>query len=508
VKRALFKQDGQTLVHQVAEISIRDQNPQWKEVKEAQKLDNFTGDTTINGIVYFEGLMYLPQSLRQKYILQYHESPLAGHARPEVVYSRLKDNFYFPHMRQEVFKTIGKCVLCRKAKYERHKPYGLLQPNQPPEGPWRTVSMDFIGPLPPSPNIDGVLFEHIMVIVDRLTKYSIFIPMPKGYDAKYTATVFERDVVSKHGIPDSIISDRDTIFTSHFWEELCQMLGIERRLSTAYHPQTDGQTERMNQTLEQYLRIYVNDEQDNWVSLLPNAAFAYNATVQNTTKMSPFFANFGREPQFGIEEGNLLPTEAIVHAEELRSVHKQLSSDITFLNKRMAAQANKKRIVGPILQRGDKVYLWRRNIKTKRASRKLDFLKLGPYKIKNVKGPVNYELELPANSRIHPVFHISLLEPANPETPLDKQNHIEHERTVPEYEVEKVLDHAVIGRQHKYLIKWLGYPTSENTWEPMSHLKNSLQLLWEFHLRNPEHPSPPNLSRQVGRRQKNRKVRG
>jgi hypothetical protein len=141
---------------------------------------------------------------------------------------------------------------------------------------------------------------------------------------------------------------------------------MKTAMSTAYHPQTDGQTERTNQTLEQYLRLYVNDEQDNWASLLDQAALAYNATEQSTIKMSPFYANFGREPRLSFASEGQLPTSASIAAGELQSLHQQLRSDIKFLNKRMAIQANKKRIKGPILKEGDKVYLWRRHIRTKR----------------------------------------------------------------------------------------------------------------------------------------------
>ena len=110
--------------------------------------------------------------------------------------------------------------------------------------------------------------ENIMVAVDRLTKYAIFVPIPRQFTASYLAKVFLKEV-GKFGIPEKIISDRDKIFTSHFWRELCQVLQITQGMSTAYHPQSDGQTERVNQILEQYLRIYVNDEQSNWVQLLP-----------------------------------------------------------------------------------------------------------------------------------------------------------------------------------------------------------------------------------------------
>lgn len=350
--------------------------------------------------------------------------------------------------------------------------------------------MDFVGPLPESTDENGVVYENIMVVVDRLTKYTEFIPLPRHYDAPYLAKIFIRFVVTRHGIPETIISDRDKLFTSHFWEELCQALSINRSLSTAYHPQSDGQTERMNQTLEQYLRLYVNDEQSNWSTLLGQAAFAYNVTKQETIGMTPFYANFGREPRLTADASDYLPTEATMVAGDLHKLHQQLQSDIEFLNKRMSVTANKKRIEGPILKKGDKVYLWRRNIKTKRQSSKLDFLKLGPFEIKDTKGPVNYELQLPKKMRIHPVFHVSLLERADDETPIDDSVEIDDSILPPEYEVENILDHAVSGRSHKYLIKWKDYPPEENTWEPFKNLRNSRQLLLQFHETHPTHSKP------------------
>ena len=219
-------------------------------------------------IYMHEGKIILPPNLEKEWTFKYHEPPLQGHAKAEEVLERLRRNYYFPRMRQKVFTWVRACHLCKKAKYERHKPYGLLQPNRAPERSWQEVSIDFIGPLPPSKDENNVEYENIMVAVDRLTKYAIFVPIPRQFTASYLAKVFLREV-GKFGIPEKIISDRDKIFTSHFWRELCQVLQITQGMSTAYHPQSDGQTERVNQILEQYLRIYVNDEQSNWVQLLP-----------------------------------------------------------------------------------------------------------------------------------------------------------------------------------------------------------------------------------------------
>jgi hypothetical protein len=498
-KHALFKEENGVLVHQIAVMEVNTIED-LGQIRGAQLSAGETQQDSIHvyktfgvemdddGVFRHEGLIWIPPELEKEWILKHHEPPLQGHARPEVVLERLQRNFWFPKMRQKVFNQVRKCNTCRKAKYERHRPYGLLQPNQPPEGAWQVVSMDFIGPLPESRDENGVVYENILVVVDRLTKYAVFVPLPRKYNAPYLAKVFIRHIVTQHGIPERIISDRDKLFTSHFWEELCQALQIKRALSTAYHPQTDGQTERTNQTLEQYLRLYVNDEQDNWSTLLPQAALAYNSTKQETIGMTPFYANFGKEPRLTTDSEGYLPTEAITVAKDMQSLHQQLRSDIEFLNKRMAITANKKRVEGPTLKEGDKVYLWRRNIKTKRASKKLDFLKLGPFKIKSVKGPVNYELYLPKKMRIHPVFHVSLLEKADPETPVDDNVELDPETLDDTYDVEAILAHAGNGRQRKYLVKWTDYPPEENTWEPLKHLQapEVKELLERYHQDHPE----------------------
>ena len=168
----------------------------------------------------------------------------------------------------------------------------------------------------------------------------------------------------------------------------------------------------------------MDDKQSNQSTLLPQAALAYNATKQETIRITPFFTNYRREPRLATDFKGYLPIEVIVAAEDIYYLYQQLQSNIRFLNKRIANQANKKRVTGPTLKKGDRVYLQRRHIKTRRQNSKLDFLKLGLFKIKSTKRPVNYELELPKSIRIHLVFYISLLEKADPDTPLDEYTEI------------------------------------------------------------------------------------
>src|SRR5215472_9360424 len=244
-----------------------------------------------------------------------------------------------------------------------------------------------------------------------MTKMSHFIPCLKSTSAPEFARLFVSYIVKLHGLPDSIVSDRGSIFTSHFWSTLATILKIDPRRSTAFHPQTDGQTERMNQTLETYLRIFCNHEQDDWFDLLPLAEFAYNNASQESTRMSPFYANYGFHPRFLAE---FTPTNVPASddfAAHLYEVHERLVENVKKAQNYQAHYYDPKH--KPIeFQPGDMVWLNSTNISTSRPSKKLDWKCLGPFKVLKRIGLQAYQLELPITMRnIHDTFHVSLLEP-------------------------------------------------------------------------------------------------
>jgi len=175
----------------------------------------------------------------------------------------------------------------------RHAPYGLLQSNEAPDRPWKSICMDLITDLPKSGGHDT-----IMVVIDRLTKMSHFIPCSNDLDAQQFANLFMKEIVRLKGQPHDIITDRGTLFTSDLWTETTEKLGIERRLSTAFHPQTDRQTERTTAILEQYLRAYINYQQEDWGAYLPLVKLAYNNGYQQTITNTPLFANYGTQPEY------------------------------------------------------------------------------------------------------------------------------------------------------------------------------------------------------------------
>jgi hypothetical protein len=265
-------------------------------------------------------------------------------------------------------------------------------------------------------------------------------------------------------------------------------LGTKSKLSTAYHPQTDGQTERLNQVVEQYLRVYVNFQQNNWVDLLPAAQLAYNTTETETTRVTPFFANFGFEADLRQGPDVAVP-RAAVKADQLSSLHAMLKEELEFVRHRMKQYYDKNRLEGPRLARGDKVYLISRNLRTKRPSRKLDFKKLGPFKIDECISQFNYRLALPASMKLRTsVFHISLLEPAPKNARLATEAEAEDEEE--EWDVEEILDSRITKGQLQYLVKWLDFGPEDNSWEPAKHLL-CLEKLQQFHQRNPDRPKNP-----------------
>src|SRR5258705_3624981 len=234
-------------------------------------------------------------------------------------------NYHWPGLRCMVGDYIRSCTSCARTKAMHHKPYGLLKQLPTPGQPWEPISMDFIEQLPAS---EG--FTAILVIVDRLTKQSLFIPTHDTVDAPQLARLFLTHVFSKHGAPGHVTSDRGTEFVSHFFRSLGSLLSMKLHFMSGYHLEGNGQTEQINQVLEQYLWAYTNYQQDNWALLLPLAEFTYNNAMSATTGISPFFMNKGYHPRLLT---NLLApsssSEAQRYVVDLDQLHSQLKASIT-----------------------------------------------------------------------------------------------------------------------------------------------------------------------------------
>lgn len=275
---------------------------------------------------------------------------------------------------------------------------------------------------------------------------------------------------------------------------------MKLHFTSGYHPEGDGQTERTNQTLEQYLRVYCNYQQMNWAELLPLAEFAYNNAPSATTGISPFFANKGYNQNLFVQiECELLSENARDYVVNLDELHTELKNSIAEAQKRYQVSADARRSASPDIKIGDEVYVLAKFIRMTRPSKKLSEKYLGPFKVLGKPGSLSYLVELPQHMRaIHPVFHVSMLEPSSPSTIPGRTSSpplpVEIDGSL-EYEVEEILDSKMSKKKNaplKYLVRWKGYEglPEETTWETAYSLKNANELVADFHTKYPNKPGP------------------
>ncbi|MBW0518907.1 hypothetical protein O181_058622 [Austropuccinia psidii MF-1] len=304
-----------------------------------------------------------------------HDSPMAGHPGQEKTFKLIKRDLYWAGMTQFIKDYVSPCQKCSRNKNIHHKKFGLLKPLQIPSGPWNSLSMDFITELPLSNNSDSIL-----VVVYRFSKMAIFIPAYGAITALELAQIFISHVFSKHELPVSTFSDRGSLFVSSFWTNLCQQLRISIALSTAFHPETDGQTERVNQIPEQYLQMYFSYHQDDWNTWLPLAEFSYNNAEYLSTKKSPFFTIYGRNPSFdSIHISQDSPAGKL--SKKLQSVKKFVKEDLESEIRRFKKYADRNRTIPPNFQPGDNICLASKNINTTRSTKKLAERWPGPFEV-------------------------------------------------------------------------------------------------------------------------------
>ncbi|MBW0519890.1 hypothetical protein O181_059605 [Austropuccinia psidii MF-1] len=356
-------------------------------------------------------------------------------------------------MTQFIKDYVSSCRQCSRNKNINHKKFGLLKPLPIANGPWIFLSIDFITQLPLSNS-----FDSILVIVDRFTNMAVFIPEMSSIASLDLAHCFIRNICSKNGLPSIIVSDRGSFFVSSFLTNLCQQLKISRDLSTAYHPETDGQTERVNQILEKYLCMYVSYHKDDCNTWLPLAEFAYNNSDHSSAKQSLFFTVYARDPKFDsvhitqdTPSGNL--------SKKTQSVQEDVRRELQVAINSFERYSDKSRESPPVFN------------------------------------PGNMYSCLPPQASIHPVFHISLLEPVKTST-IPNWNQeppppiiIEEEE---ELEVSQILDSKIKRGKLWYLVEWevFSQDPERSTWESTKNLKNFPELIKYFHSLYPENPGP------------------
>jgi hypothetical protein len=451
-----------------------------------ESMDLQLGD---DGLWYKGERIAVPVGVRAAVTHMAHDA-WGGHLGHTKTVHAIERFYWWPGLRDWILDWVQTCEHCQRNKSHRNKSQGLLQPLPIPDRRFGSISMDFIVGLPPSPG--AVKNDSVFVIVDRLTKLVEFIPCKTTLDAPDCMDLLMKHWVRHHGLPDSIVSDRDTRFTSKFWEEFLRLYNVTAKRSTAFHPQSDGQTERMNRTLEEMLRHVVTPTMDNWEKMLPSVQFAYNNSVHASTGKTPFMAAYGFEPVTPLTPA--VPLPSVKHpylrdvAEGMKTITAEVQAALLKAQQRQASYANQFR-KERVFAVGDRVLLSTENLRlkgpknSKMQARKLLPKFIGPFKIVRRCGDVAYELELPASLRIHDVFHVSLLQKWYP--------HSRHGAPPPvvllddgslEYEVQKIIDIDLNpqGKPKRMLVRWLGYGHEHDTWEQARHITNCQDLVDEF----------------------------
>ncbi|KAL4580133.1 hypothetical protein LXL04_016314 [Taraxacum kok-saghyz] len=361
--------------------------------------------TIRDDLVYQNGRVYIPDipNLRSRILYEFHASHLGGHAGVAATTKCLSAAFVWPNMKPDVTNYIKEYGIYQTVKYPTRKPYGLLQSLPLPAEVWSDISMDFITHLPPSHGK-----TTMWVIVDRFTKFAHFISLPTHYTAISLATTFLHEIYRLHGIPRSIVSDRDLLFLSQFWKELFKQLGTKLLHSTAYHPQTDGQTEVVNRCLQGYLRSFASDAPRQWHKFLYLVEFWYNTSYHSGIEMTPFQELYGRLVptihHYTTGQSNMASIDTTLA--EHQQLRQQLKSTLTCTRQRMTDVANRKRL-DKHFDVGDLVFLNLHNYRQQSVEQPKRYY--GPFPITERIRDIVYRLQLPPHSKIHLVFHVSLL---------------------------------------------------------------------------------------------------
>ncbi|MBW0537520.1 hypothetical protein O181_077235 [Austropuccinia psidii MF-1] len=336
-----------------------------QELGKSKSVEDYSLDSSSQPLLFKDGVVVLNDPTIQLNILQKrHDSPLGGHPGQEKTLKLVKRDFHWSGMTQFIKDYVSSCQHYSRNKNIHHKNFGFLKPLPITNCPWIHLSMNFITQLPLSNS-----FDSILVIVDRFSKMVVSIPIMSSITSSDLAHLFIKNIFSKNFLPSSIVSDRGSLLVPFFWTNLCQQLKISRDLSTAYHPETDGQTERLNQILEQYLWMYVSYHQDDWNTCLPLAEFAYNNSDHSSTKQSLFSTVYGRGSKF--DSVNITQdTPSGMLSTKIQKVQQDVQRELEVAINRFKRYADKSRVSPPVFNPGELVWLSSMNIKSTRPTKK------------------------------------------------------------------------------------------------------------------------------------------
>ena len=434
----------------------------------------------------------------------YHDSPISAHPGVNKTFLAIRQWFYWYKMIDDIAEYIKSCEACKRSKSKTGKTNGHMIPIPLPDYCWQQITWDLIIFLP---ECNG--FDAIMTIVDRLSKRVRYIATRSNIDSTEIARIFFDELVRHHGFPEKIISDRDTKFTSDFWQTLSKIMGIKLSFTIAHRAQADGQSERQNRTLEDSLRCLVAQNSDQWPALLSTIEFAHNSLPHTSTKLSPFEVDTGRTPRFGlnISNANTNNQDVISFVERKKQILQRATSELQKAQERQKKYYDAKR-TNVAFKSGDFVFLSTKNLNLKHLkeneldaehANKRKFLPrwIGPFKVleRLSETSSNYRLELPPHmSRIHPVFNVELLKKdIESSAKFQGRNIIKNLPVIVDNEGERLYiiqalkDKRKIGRRVQYLVQWSGLPDHESSWEfeaDIKHVSHWRSLLKDFHTKS------------------------
>ena len=423
-----------------------------------------------------------PNELAKGLMETFHDSKTAGHPGTERTYQQVSRDHWWPELRKFIRAYVKGCGVCQQNKAITHPNKPPLHPIDPPQNPdpFKVISVDLIVKLPKSQGYDAIL-----TITDQgSTKAVVLIPCKEEMGTEDLARLYKERAFPYIGLPSKLISDRDVRFTSGLFKEICKQLGIQQNMSSAYHPQTDGESERTNQTVETALRIFGNFRQDDWSEWLPLVQYHLNSHVSNTTRFAPFDLWMGYIPRAHQPDRASIMPEVQKRKEQLFEARKQAQESM-----KRAQQSWVKETQHRPYQKGQRVWLEGKNLKTSHPTAKLRPKRFGPFAVTEVLGPTTYRLELPPTWKIHNAFHGALLSPYH-ETMEHGENFPEPppelvERGL-EYEVGRILKSRRHGRGKalQFLVHWKGYSTAHDSWEPKENI-HAPDLVRQFYEENP-----------------------
>ena len=428
----------------------------------------------------------MPQDadLRQKILQEAHATPYSIHPRASKMYKDLRQYYWWDGMKPEVARFVARCQVCQQVKIEHQRPGGMLQPLPIPEWKWEDISMDFVTGLRTSRGHDA-----IWVIVDRLTKTARFLPIKETWPVSKLVEVFLNQIIRLHGVPKTIVSDRDGRFTSRFWQQVHEALGTRLHFTTAYHPQSDGQSERTIQTLEDMLRSCVLDWGGHWSDHLGLVEFAYNNSWHSSIQMALFEALYGRKCKTPLCWDD--PSDVV--GERPQMIEETIGKVALIRERMLAAQSRQKSYADKRrrpLEFEVGAHVWLRVSPTRGVRRfgvkgKLSPRYIGPFEILERVGEVAYKLALPpALDGVHSVFHVSQLRQYVPD-PSHKLNYeeleVEPDHTIREQPI-AILDRRMKKLRNKeiplVLIQWSRRGVEEATWESEARMSESYPELY------------------------------